>query len=198
MPKRLVASYGGWHNADGIQIRMGIDMSDVFHGCFFCRSGQEKDVVQRFEMALPEGKAMFPTRSRIRRKGDIATEDIVPLLPGYVFFEVTHDDVEDELSRLLRTDSILRLLRYSDGRWQLMSSDEQFAALLFETGGHIGISQVFFDEGKKIRIISGFLKNYEGSINRINKKTRTVEVQIDLQGKKTFLWLGYELVEPIQ
>lgn len=173
-------------------------MSNVFHGCFFSISGKEKDVVQRFQLALPEGKALFPTRSRIRRKGGVAIEDIVPLLPGYVFFEVNHDDVEDDLSRLVRANSFMRLLRYSDGRWRLIGSDEQFAALLFKTGGHIGISQAFFDEGKRIRIIGGFLKNYEGYINRINKKTRTVEVRIDLQGKKTFLWLGYELVEPIQ
>lgn len=180
-------------------------MGKMFRGCLFCKSGKEKEVVQRFETTLPDGKAIFPTRTRIRRKGDMVTEETVALLPGYVFFEVGEqivpiqasekDLVEVALQDVTRADSVLRLLRYSDGRWQLNGFDDQFAKILFDAGGNIGVSQAYFDKGKKIRILSGFLKDYEGSISRVNKKRRTAEVWVDLQGKKVSMWLGYEVIE---
>lgn len=189
-------------------------MGEVVRGCLFCKSGKEEEVVQRFEMALPDGKAIFPTRTRIRRKGDMVTEETVALLPGYVFFEIHtyenhkaqsgerdldgRDPIEVALLALTRADSILRLLRYSDGRWQLIGFDDQFAKMLFDAGGNIGVSQAYFDRGNRIRILSGFLKDYEGFIDRVNRKRRTAEVQVDLQGKKVSMWLGYELIETVQ
>ena len=194
-------------------------MGLMYRGCLFCKSGKEEEVVQRFEMALPGSKAIFPTRTRIRRKGDVVTEETVALLPGYVFFEVDaqsepaqgsdridgaqaqppeKDPIEATLQDLVRADSILRLLRYSDGRWQLIGSDDQFAKMLFDAGGNIGVSQAFFDRGNRIRILNGFLKDYEGSISRVNRKRRTAEVRVDLQGKKVSMWLGYELIEAVE
>lgn len=182
-------------------------MDEIFRGCLFCKSGKEEEVVQRFEMALPNGKAIFPTRTRIRRKGDEVAEEVVALLPGYVFFEIHihenhnhaarsngRDPIEAALQYLTRAESILKLLRYSDGRWQLIGFDDQFAKMLFDAGGNIGVSRAYFDKGKRIRILSGFLKDYEGSISRVNRKRRAAEVQVDLQGKKVSMWLGYELI----
>lgn len=181
-------------------------------GCFFCKSGKEKDVVQQFETLFPDGRAIAPTRSRYRRVKDTAIEEKITLLPGYVFFEVsaeagegqgpehpedhaTFDALQYALHAFSRNDSVLKLLRYTDGSWRLQGYDDQFARMLFEAGGNIGISQAYFDVGKRIRILGGFLKDYEGSITRVNKKAKTVEVRVDLQGKKISMWLGYELVE---
>lgn len=130
------------------------------------------------------------------------------MLPGYVFFEIPtceHHLVSEKdagrvpldvaLQDVIKVDCILKLLRYLDGRWQLNGFDDQFARMLFEAGGNIGISQAFFDQGNRIRILDGFLKDYEGSISRVNRKRRVVEVKVDLHGKKVSMWLGYELVE---
>ena len=61
----------------------------------------------------------------------------------------------------------------------------------------MGISQAYFDRENRIRTQSGFLKNYEGSITRVNKKTKTVEIETNFQGKKISMWLGYEQVSAI-
>lgn len=181
-------------------------------GCFFCKSGKEKDVVRQFETLFPAARAIAPTRSRYRRVKDTAIEEKTPLLPGYVFFEVsdrtgegqdpkypadraTSDALQYALHAFSRNDGVLKLLRYTDGNWRLQGYDDRFARMLFEAGGNIGISQAYFDVGKRIRILDGFLKDYEGSIIRVNKKAKTVEVRVDLQGKKISMWLGYELVE---
>ena len=178
----------------------------ISRGCFFCKSGKESDVINRFFMAFPDGQAISPTRTRIRRAHDAAIEERVPLLPGYVFFQITEKEsevaeaIDANLIALLqftRIDSVLKLLRYSDGTWRLFGTDDLFAEMLFKSGGNIELSQAYFDRGNRIRILDGFLKNYEGHITNVNRKKKTVEVTVDLQGKRVIMWLGYELVEPV-
>lgn len=158
-------------------------------------------------MAFPNGEAIAPTRTRIRRSHDAAIEERVPLLPGYVFFQIaengseTHGTTDTVLSALLdfsQIDSVLKLLKYSDGKWQLLGSDDLFAGMLFETGGNIGLSQAYYDRGNRIRVLSGFLKDYEGYITNVNRKKKTVEVKVDLQGRKVIMWLGYELAAAVE
>ena len=175
-------------------------------GCFFCKSGKEADVIRHFNMTFPNGRAIVPTRTKIRRNHDAAIEEQVPLLPGYVFFEITedgastfeiNDSTSQSLSEFSRIDSVLKLLRYSDGTWRLFGSDDLFADMLFKTQGNIGLSQAYFDKGDRIRILDGFLKDYEGNITSVNRKNKTVVVTVNLQGKKVTMRLGYELVEPL-
>ena len=182
-----------------------------YRGCFFCRSGKEAEVVQRFHVAFPGSRAIFPTCTRYWRTKNEAVEYRVPLLPGYVFFETdasqavvpsTLDGIR--FQRLQTIDAslldfahsvhVLKLLRYANEGWRLQGSDDAFAQTLFSVEGNIDVSQAFFDEGDRIRILSGFLKDYEGCINRVNRKARTVEVGIDFLEKKVRVWLGYELV----
>lgn len=185
----------------------GKEQKSVYRGCFFCKSGKENDVVRHFKVVFPEEKAIAPTRTRYRRTRDTAIEEQVPLLPGYVFFEIREEgtqapEILDEILIALQsfshTDSVLKLLKYTDGDWRLRGFDNQFAEMLLKMDGNIGVSQAYFDEGKRIRILDGFLKDYEGSIVRVNKKARTVEVGLDFQGKKVSMWLGYELVAPVE
>ena len=170
-------------------------------GCIFCKSGKEQDVVRRFGISFPGSRAIVPTRTRYRRTREGVFEEQVTLLPGYVFFEMEPplagepaDGVEPALRAFCRTDSVLKLLRYSDGNWQLHGADDRFAQMLFKAGGNIGISRAYFDEGRRIRILEGFLKDYEGSVVRVNKKNKMVEVSVDFQEKRVSMWLGYELV----
>jgi len=173
-------------------------------GCFFCKSGKDADVVRHFNRVFPDGRAIAPTRTKIIRTRDAAIEARVPLLPGYVFFQIGEDGsqapgVADAVLQALlefsRIDSVLKLLRYSDGTWQLFGPDGRFARMLFDTSGNIGLSQAYFDKGDRIRILNGFLKDYEGYITSVNRKNKTVKVAIDLQEKKVTMQLGYELVE---
>ena len=175
-------------------------------GCFFCKTGKEADVIRQFNRTFPNGKAIAPTRTKLIRTRDTAIEAQVSLLPGYVFFDIQEEGtsvsgiIDAILMALLefsRADSVLKLLRYSDGKWRLFGPDDLFAEMLFKMGGNIGLSQAYFDRGDRIRILDGFLKNYEGSITSVNRKNKTVEVTVNLQGKKVIMRLGYELVEPL-
>ena len=164
----------------------------IYRGCLFCMGGMEKKVVRTLAVLYPSLRAIAPERLRIRREQGKVFEERVLLLPGYVFFE-SH---EPELSmKLSRQEHVLRLLTYPDGTWHLRGYDDAFARMLFRENGEIGFSQAVFDEGDRIHILSGFLKDYEGAITRVNRRYRTVEVSLELQGKKVSMWLGYELVK---
>ena len=158
-------------------------------------------------MTFPDGEAVFPTRTRIRRVHDTAIEERIPLLPGYVFFQfieegtAASEDMDSLLRALLefsKIDSVLRLLRYSDGTWKLYGSDNLFAELMFKTDGNIGLSTAYYDRGNRIRVLDGFLKDYQGFITNVNRRKKTVEVTVNLHGKKVIIWLGYELVEAVE
>ena len=178
----------------------------ILRGCFFCKSGKEADVIDHFITTFPNGKAISPTRTRIRRVHDTAIEECVPLLPGYVFFQITEKEPEAPgiidailmaLLQFSKLDSVLKLLSYNDGTWRLLGSDNLFAEMLFKSGGNIGLSTAYFDRGNRIKILDGFLKDYEGYITNVNRKKKTVEVTVNLQGKRIIMWLGYELVDPV-
>ena len=53
-------------------------------------------------------------------------------------------------------------------------------------------TDAYFDEGNRIRILDGFLKDYEGSIIRVDRRHRSVQVKLMFQGKTLTTWLGYE------
>ena len=181
-----------------------IGRARVSRGCFFCKSGREADVIRHFNTTFPNGEAIFPTRTRIRRTPNAAIEERVPLLPGYVFFQITENEpVADEamdavLLDFSRIDSVLKLLTYSDGTWRLLGSDDLFAGLLFEAGGNIGLSRACYDKGNRIRVLEGFLKGYEGFITNVNRKKKTVEITVNLNEKKVIMWLGYELMTHVE
>ena len=168
------------------------DRPSVYHGCVFCRSGQEAEVIRQMGLLFPEVRAIAPVKTRLRRAGGTVKEERVTLLPGYVFFEAGEDL---PMRRITRADSVLRLLTYNDGDWRLHGYDDQFAGMLFKANGVIGLSTAFFDEGDRIRIVDGFLKEHEGSIVRVNRRARTAQIRISLQDKQISIWLGYELME---
>jgi transcription antitermination factor NusG len=132
-------------------------------------------------------------------------------MPGYVFFEMDASQVDlpsslgdDRYQRLQPIDAslldfsrsahVLKLLRYANDGWRLQGADDAFVQTLFSVEGNIDISQARFDEGDRIRILSGFLKDYEGCITRVNRKARTVEVSMNFNDKNLRMCLGYELV----
>ena len=164
----------------------------LHRGCLFCKTGKEKEVVQQMGLYAPALRAIAPVKLRYRRVGGVALEEKVSLIPGYVFFESSEGELP---ARLTRLENVLRLLTYPDGDWKLTGYDDQFAKMLFKADGVIGFSKAIFDEGNRIHILDGFMKDYEGSIIRVNRRARTAEVSVDFQGKKISMWLGYELLQ---
>lgn len=177
------------HNAD---TEMERNADEAWRGCLFCRTGKEHSIIQEMRQYVPELRAIAPEKLRNRRQNRREIEEWVPLIPGYIFFE---SDKPELPAKLTQMQNALRLLRYPDGDWQLRGYDDQFARLLFENDGRLGFSKAVFDEGNRIQILDGIMKDYQGMITRVNRRARTAEVTIMFQGKKISIWLGYELME---
>ena len=161
------------------------------YGCIACRVGSEERLRWEMKDRMPNTTVIFPRKKRIRRLGGAALEEETPLFPGYVFFSTEED--RPDLREFLRKDYVFKLLTNPDGDWMLRDSDRQFVEMLFASGGVIGFSKAFY-EGDRIRILDGFLKNYEGSIIRLNKRARTAEVRVQFRGKSVSMWVGYEVL----
>lgn len=113
------------------------------------------------------------------------------MLPGYVFFEAP-DDVS-AVVRFPRND-ILRILAGNDQDWRLTGSDQEFAKWLFSYDGCIRFSTAY-QEGDRIRIASGPLKDMEGMISRIDRRGRSGQVTVRFDQREVKLWLGFDLIE---
>lgn len=166
---------------------------DKEYGCIFCITGREFAVAQRLEKAIPGLKAISPVKLRYRRMEGVAHEERVILFPGYVFFEVqAGSDVE--IRTIYIDQDVFKVLYVDDEKkdWRLVDPDKSVAKQFFDMNGVIGFSKAYFDESAKIHILSGFLKDYEGRISRVNRRAKTAEIRIQVHGKVFFLWLGFE------
>lgn len=166
----------------------------IEYGIVFCITGKELTVAQRLERNIHGLRALSPVKLRYRRMGGIAQEEKVVLFPGYVFIKLTNDaDMKD----IQQDQDVLRLLytNLEEKDWHLTGQDRAIAEEFFRIDGVIGFSKAYFDEGDRIHIIEGFLKDREGQIIRVNKRAKTAEICVWLAGKKMDLWLGFEKIQ---
>ena len=121
------------------------------------------------------------------------------LLPGYVF--VTTEGAQELYTQLkkvplltrmlgIETDCFVRLSRQEE-RWldRLMGASEK---------NEVGLSQIAFDEGNEVVIVSGPLKDMEGMVKKINLHRRIAEVEVPFMNGSTVIHLGIEMVEKKQ
>ena len=86
------------------------------------------------------------------------------------------------------------LLKYADNTKHLRDNDLKFVQWLVENNGIIKISKAI-KIGKKIKIMEGPLKDFEGNIVKINKRQKCVKIKIDEEGIIKYIWLSYEYIE---
>lgn len=163
------------------------------YGCVFCITGKEREVAQSIERACPDVRATAVFQEKHKSVGGRKSRVREVIMPGYVFFDAP-DDPEVSL-RLPRID-IVRILKDNGNYWQLSGSDNEFARWLFSYNGCLEFSKAY-NEGDRIRIISGPLKDMEGMISRIDRRGRSGQVTVRFNGRDIRLWLGFELVDSV-
>ena len=124
-----------------------------------------------------------------------------PLIPGYVI--VVSDS---ELWRIRKeifmiSDTCYGFLKNIDGTCELRGGDLAFAMWVEENGGHIRPSKIIIDENRfspqdKVMIVSGPLKDLEGTITSIYKGVR-VTVEVKVMNEVRRLTLPVEVVDRI-
>jgi len=168
---------------------VGEQLEQAQYGCIFCRTRREKSVVQALEEQYPGLRATAVSQIKHRsEQGRKYTEESI-LLPGYVFFRS-----EIEPINAFHVQDAIRLLKSSDGAWQLRNSDLRFVEFVFEHGGIIGFSKVR-NVGDHVKIIDGPLKAMEGQIVKIDRRNRNGLVEFRFDDRVWRIWLAFEVVE---
>lgn len=168
----------------------GRGFEDEEYGCLFCKTGTEEKLIKEVPVEL--GCRLLVAKKKTRRregKQFFIVEE--RLFPGYVFFKAPKDFSTALLSK---HSQVLRVLKNQDDNWYLFDTDRQFAELLFESNGIIGLSKAYF-EGQRIRIVDGPMKNYEGKITKVNKRFQCGQIEIQLDNRAFKIWLSFEKVQ---
>jgi transcription antitermination factor NusG len=96
--------------------------------------------------------------------------------------------------RIYGDEHIYKALNYADGTRELRGNDLRFALMLKRRNGRLAVSKAV-QEGTKIKIIDGPLKELEGRIIKVNKRRNCAEIEIDTSGIINRIWLGFEMIK---
>ena len=175
-------------------VTMDVNKDESAYGCLFCLTGKEQIVADRIQTACPDVRAITMRQLKYRTRHKVKSREEVIVLPSYVFFRAP---VDLEPLAEFPLENVIRLLCTDDGVWQLYGEDQDFVRWLFQYEGLLGFSQAY-QEGDRIRIISGPLKNLEGRITRVDKRGKSGQVVISFHEREIPIWLGFELVQSLK
>lgn len=165
--------------------------SEYALGCIFCKTGSEEAAVRLLNATPRMHRAFVPKKVEHRsEKGVKSTVENV-LFPGYVFFQA--EESWTPTLTMYHADYILRLLRTDNG-WQLKGDDEALVGWLLKHDGLLDMSKAY-QEGTRVVIKSGPLKELEGIITKVDRHNRNGMVTLELFGRKTNVWLAFELIK---
>lgn len=163
-------------------------------------SGAEKVTGRLIEEIVREEKetlieeCFFPQRVRKRKYGGTWNVETETLFPGYLFVRTDH--IEEVMQKLRAVPRLTKLLGMEGDFIYPLSQAE--AETIERLGGreHVaGLSKVTVEEGNRVKVREGILKDYEGQIIRVNLHKRIAVVRIPFMGAEKEIYLGIEILE---
>lgn len=175
--------------------------------CLACRTGSEKvnmRLLKKICRTEFKEKKEFHVYSPVREVKEFSLKKFKivyqPILKGYVI--IATDYKLTEIAGFIRnmSSSSYGLVRNADRTYILRGSDMTYAAWIASFDGVITESKVRISknikEGTKITVIDGPMKDLQGRIVRINKRTRCL-VEIPFLGELKKINLPINIVEEV-
>ena len=169
--------------------------ADLAYGCVFCKTGLESLVANALNQKYNVLRALAVSQLKHKSTNGVKTVYEQVLLPGYVLFRAYEENLP--LYDFQNVQGVIQVMRNTSGDWRLGQNDRGFADWVFCQGGLIGMSSAY-DVGDKVRIYSGPLKDYEGCIIKIDRRSRNGLVEIKFGSKTWRLWLAFEMLDVCQ
>jgi transcriptional antiterminator NusG len=130
---------------------------------------------------------------RIRKRGEWI-ETLAPIFPGYLFAEA--QEISSELFlRVRRLPGFFRFLQSNENIMPLSQEDMQLLSYFLSFGQVVEKSVVYFDAGKRIRVVSGPLKELEGKIVKVDSRKGRAKVKLDMFEHAFLVDFGFEALE---
>ena len=158
-------------------------------------SGREeyaRELIEKYVCRENIEACKIPLYARMRKQDEQWYPETKVLFPGYLF--VKTQNVIRLYERLRSIPRMTRLLGTGNEIVPITKEEEQF---LVRIGGDeliIGMSKGIIEQGK-VTIMSGPLRNMEGSIRKINRHKRLAWVEVKLFGREMNVPLGLEILQ---
>jgi len=137
---------------------------------------------------------LWPRRSlRIRRAG-VWRDSVSPIFPSYVFVQSVGID-PDLYAVLKRTPGFVRFLPSNEALAPLEPKDQALLSHFLSFGEVVEKSAAYFDENRRIRVISGPLKNLEGMIVRVDRRKGRARVRLEMYEDSFEVDFGFEALD---
>ena len=145
-------------------------------------------------LAGSDARLLWPRRSlRIRRAG-VWRDSVAPIFPSYVFLQSPIVD-PDLYAALKRTPGFVRFLPSNEALAPLEQKDQGLLSHFLSFGEIVQRSTAIFDENKRIRVISGPLKNLEGLIVRVDRRKGRARVRLEMYEDSFEVDFGFEALD---
>ena len=160
------------------------------------RAGREQDYILRAgEVLTAPGQGIrWPRRNLRIRKGGQWRDCVAPIFPGYLFLQA--EAVPPELYwRMKRLPGFLRFLKDNQHIEPLGPRDREILLHFLSYGEIVDRSKVVFDENRRIRVISGPLKDLEGRIIKVDRRKGRARVALELYENAFLIDFGFDCLE---
>ena len=155
--------------------------------CLFCETQKCKTIAALIERTQ-EIRCISPEIIQRKWTKGVCEEVHHHWLPGYIFLYP-----DERLAEPLRIPGIIRML----GDGELQGSDLAFANMLHECNGVIGTIQLT-EVGQYCTVNHALWQKMDGKVIKIDRGRKRCCVEFTFDQTRRAVWLGYELVKPIQ
>ena len=163
--------------------------------CLFCLSGRETEAAASINQRGC-GKALFPQKTKYYRGKNEWLSEKAAIIPGYVFVYLQEAEAEHIYS-FKELPQVIKILTYGDkDAWQLRASDLAFADWVWEQNGTINTIDAV-QLGDRIEIVATELKHLRGRVARMDRRKRTVMIEMEGAGLINHVWLPYQVIQKI-
>lgn len=158
--------------------------------------GQEEKTADMIrKMVSPDylEECFVPKRERLKKFHGRWNKVEEVLFQGYAF--VISEKPGELYEKLKQVPKLTKVLgRETDYFLTLGEKEKMLIENIGDREHKTALSGVVVEEGKRIRVIDGPLKGYEGNIVKVNLHKREVTVEVEFMGRKMELKLGIKMV----
>ena len=139
-------------------------------------------------------ECFIPKRERMKKFHGIWNKEKEILFKGYVF--AVSEKPKELYQELKRIPRLTKVLGREEGYfYALNQAEEQLVRGIGDEKHKTSISKVEVEEGKRILVIEGPLKNYVGHVVKVNLHKREAVVKVEFMGGNLELKMGIEMVK---
>jgi transcription termination/antitermination protein NusG len=136
-------------------------------------------------------RVMVPTEKEITSKGGQKKTVEKKVFPGYVLVEMIMED--DSWYVVRNTPGVTGFV--GPGSKPVPLTEKEITHILRSMGIVEGKPRIEFDVKQVVRVISGPFKNFEGTVEEINREKGTLKVHVSMFGRETPVELEFHQVE---